>query len=92
MNVFCILLGCELVSKPDRVETVSRDIPDADPQYQTDQLRHGRQEQETVRCRRSKIPEGKLGWKERSIPDSSKVNYHERDRITLRESLERCNG
>ena len=82
------VLERERIPEPDRMETVSRDIPDAEPQYQTDQLHHGRQEQATVRRRRSGISERKLGREERSLPNSSEVSHHDRDRTTLRERLE----
>lgn len=82
------VLERERIPEPDRMETVSRDIPDAEPQYQTDQLHHGRQEQTTVRRRRSGISERKLGREERSLPNSSEVSHHDRDRTTLRERLE----
>ncbi|WP_275075637.1 hypothetical protein, partial [Providencia rettgeri] len=41
-----------------------------------------------VRRRRSGISERKLGREERSLPNSSEVSHHDRDRTTLRERLE----
>ncbi|MBI6488575.1 hypothetical protein JEP01_17855, partial [Proteus mirabilis] len=55
---------------------------------QTDQLHHGRQEQATVRRRRSGISERKLGQEERNLPNFSEVSHHDRDRTTVRERLE----
>lgn len=41
-----------------------------------------------MRRRRSGISERKLGWEERSLPNSSEVSHHDRDRTTLRERFE----
>ncbi|MEX6200500.1 hypothetical protein AB6G30_22575, partial [Providencia stuartii] len=82
------VLERERIPEPDRMETVSRDIPDAEPQYQTDQLHHGRQEQTAVRRRRSKIQNRELGREKRTLQNSSEVSHDDRDRTTLRERLE----
>lgn len=81
------VLERERVSEPDRVETVSRDIPDAEQAYQIHNVHPGRQERESVRRSRSKIQSRELG-REREPQNITEINHHDRDRTTLRERLE----
>lgn len=77
----------ERIPEHDRVEAVSGDIPDAEPQYQTDQLHHGRQEHATVRRSRSKIQSRELG-RQKEPQNITEINHDDRNRTTLRERLE----
>lgn len=81
------LLGGERISKLERVEAVSRDIPSSEQKYQTQYLYDSGQQRETLRCYRSRISGEILGREERILQNSSEVSHHDRNRTTLRERL-----